>query len=506
MKKLIIICLIFVPFLLSANNVTTFGAQGDGKTLDTNAIQKAIDQVAAKGGGEIYFPPGTYLTGTIFLKDNITLNLSKGATILGSTDLKDYPVTPAKYISHINRYTDRYLIFAEGKKNITLKGEGVIDGQGGHPNFKANTDEVLLDIKQRPYVLRLVSCNRVVVSGLSMKDSPAWMQHYLDCTDVWIENLHIINHVNYNNDGIDIDNCRNVQIRNCNIDCDDDGICFKTTNSAGKCENIVVSNCLIASNCNAIKFGTETNGGYTNVAISNCVFTRSAYPTIYDRPYRALGGVALEVVDGAVMDGITVNNISMNGVMTPIFIRLANRGRNFYDGGPSQSVGSIRNITLSNITARMEGIIPSSITAVEGAYVENVHLDNIRIITIGGGSMDDAQRRNIPEMIKDYPETLMFEGVPAYGLFVKHVKGLTMNNIHFEAEKADNRSAIYCEDVQSMSLNNYVLSNPNPDAALITLNNVQNARFTNNLSVYKSNNPIRKEGNTKDIQCGGINK
>jgi len=497
-QGILIFYFFYLSFALMATNVKDFGVKGDGKTLETEKIQSAIDKLSQQGGGELFFPAGQYLTGTLILKDNITLHLSKGALILGSTNLEDYPVTPIKYVSHVNRYTNRYLFFAEGAKNIGIKGEGVVDGRGNHPNFEADKTDKLLSIIERPYILRFVSCDKVKVTGITLMNSPSWMQHYLHCTNVYIEGLTIFNHGNYNNDGIDIDNCKNVQILSCNIDTDDDGICIKSTNSADIVENLVISNCVVASNCNAIKFGTETNGGFNNVSISNCTFHRPQLPTIYDRPHRALGGFAISTVDGAILQGITINNISMNGVMTPLMIRLANRGRNFYDGGPSQPPGIIRNINISNIIATTEGLVPSSITGIEGHYVENVSLSNIRFITPGGGSLENAQRRNLPEMEKEYPETLLFIDAPAYGLYVRHVKGLTMSNIAFESKTADYRSALYCEDVDNMILSYFSFSNPYTLTPFITATDVNNMQILHNMQGTPNNSMLQLEGDSSN--------
>jgi len=497
-RKLLFFSLFLTSLTLTAANVKDFGVKGDGKTLETKKIQAAIDKLSQQGGGELFFPVGQYLTGTIILKDNVTLHISKGAVILGSTSLEDYPITPIKYLSHVNRYTNRYLFFAEGVENIGIKGEGMVDGRGDHVNFTADKNDALLSIIERPYILRFVSCDKVKVTGITLKNSPSWMQHYLHCTNVYIEGLTIFNHGNYNNDGIDIDNCKNVQILSCNIDTDDDGICFKSTNSADVCENIVVSNCIVASNCNAIKFGTETNGGFRNVSISNCSFHRPQLGTIYDRPHRALGGFAISTVDGAVLEGITIDNISMNGVMTPIFLRLANRGRNFYDGGPSQPPGILRNINISNVTAVTEGLVPSSITGIEGHYIENVSLSNIRIITPGGVTLENAQRRNLPEMEKEYPETLLFIDAPAYGLYVRHVKGLMMDNIVFESKAADYRSAMYCEDTHNMMLTRYSFFNPYTLTPFVTMMDVRNISMLNNLAGTPNNSLLQIEGSSSE--------
>lgn len=498
-----ILCILLwlcLAFSASAVDVTHCGVVGDGKVINTAFIQHVIDSVSNSGGGEIYFPQGKYLTGTLFLKDNVTLNLEKGAVILGSTDLADYPIISTKYVSHVNRYTNRCLIYAEEANNISIKGEGIIDGQGEHEHFKADIEDPLLSIILRPYVLRFVSCVDVRILGIDMRNSAAWMQHYLDCENLYIEGITVVNHVNYNNDGIDVDNCRNVRILNCRIDTDDDAICFKTTNSIDTCANIVVANCIIGANCNAIKFGTETNGGFRNIAISNCVFYRPNNPTHYSRPHRALGGIVLEVVDGAEMNGITINNISMDGVMTPLFIRLADRGRNFYDGGPRQSIGTLKNITISNVTASAYGAISSSITAVPGAYVENVMLENIRIIHSGGGTQEEANSRNIPEMIADYPETLMFAGAPACGLFVRHVKGLIMGNMYLETLKEDSRAMIYMEDVANCSLSDYIITNPSLEANSVVCRDVQNIQIETRLDNRKK---VVLENYSKNVVIDG---
>lgn len=493
-KILIVCCLTFaISSTMAATDVLSFGAQGDGKTLCTAAIQAAIDETAERGG-EVRFPSGTYLTGTLILKDNITLYLERGAVLLGSTHLKDYPPTPSRYVSHINRYTRSSLIYAEGVKNIAIIGEGIIDGQGTHPTFKADENDALKSILRRPYVIRFISCDQIKVSGITLRNSPAWMQLYQDCSHILVDGITVFNHGNYNNDGIDIDNCKNVRIVNSNFDTDDDAICFKTTNATGKCENVVVANCVMASNCNALKWGTETNGAFLNFTVSNCALWRSEFPTIYDRKERTLGAIALESVDGALVDGIHIDNIVSNGFMTPIFIRLADRGRNYYDGGPSQSAGILRNISISNMTAKMHGLVTSSISGLVGHPVQNVSLDNIHIICDGGGSEEDARQRDMGDRNKEYPETLIFADAPAYGLFVRNAEGLRMQNIVLESRGADPRSALYCENTAGMSLCRFTFGNPEVKAPLIILNQCENVQISGNLPVGNNDTLLRVEG------------
>ena len=462
--------LLLAQMSYAALDVRHFGAKGDGTTLDTRAIQSAIDSAAVCGGETVVLPPGRYLSGTLILKNNVALHIEKGAILLGSTSLDDYPQYVSHYVSHINRYSSRSLIFAEGVENISISGEGTIDGQGSLENYPATETETLMGITRRPYLIRVISCKGVKLSDIHLRNSPAWTQHYLDCENVFIDGIDVYNHGNYNNDGIDIDNCRQVRIVNSHFNTDDDAICFKTTNATGRCENVVVANCVIAANCNAMKWGSETNGGFRNFTITNCTFRRAEEPTIYDRPHRTLGGLAIETVDGALLENFNISNISMYGVMTPIFIRLADRGRNYYDGGPSQPAGTLRNIHIANLTARMHGLVTSSITGLEKHPVENVTLTNVHIICDGNGSVEHARKRDLPEREKEYPETLIFADAPASGLFVKNVKGIRMQNVMLEVYESDPRALLFMERVNDALLDGITLVNPSDGAQVILRN------------------------------------
>lgn len=457
-------------------DVRAFGAKGDGKSLDTEAIQAAIDSASACGGETVVLASGRYLSGTIVLKDNVLLRIERGAVLLGSTRLDDYPEHVSSYLSHVNRYSTRSLILADGAKNIGICGEGIIDGQGSLANYPATETETLMGITHRPYLLRIISCTGVKMKDIRLRNSPAWTQHYLNCENVLVDGIDVYNHGNYNNDGIDIDNCRQVRIVNCHFNTDDDAICFKTTNATGRCENVVVSNCVIAANCNAMKWGSETNGGFRNFAITNCVFRRADEPTIYNRPNRTLGGLAIETVDGALVENFNISNISMYGVMTPLFIRLANRARNYYDGGPAQPVGTLRDIHIANLTATMHGLVSSSITGLDGHEVENVTLSNVTIVCDGGGSAEYAQNRNLPAREKEYPETLIFADAPASALFVKNARGLRMENVRLEVRHADPRVLLFIENADDAALDNITLVNPQ-DAPQLILRNSRNIRI-----------------------------
>jgi polygalacturonase len=411
-------------------DVRDYGAKGDGKTLCTQAIQKAIDECSIAGGGTVYLPPGAFLSGTIYFKTGVTLKLAAGCTLLGSADLKDYPPTVPALRSYTDNYTDKSLIYGENVERIGIIGDGVIDGQGA--SFKG-------PYKVRPYMIRFIECRNVTVRDVTIRNSPMWVQHFLACDDVRIAGITVRSNVNANNDGIDIDSCRRVVISDCNIDSGDDAIVLKST-TARVCADVVITNCVLSTRCNALKMGTESNGGFQNIAITNCV--------IYNT---RLAGVALEIVDGGTMDRVAVSNIAMNGVGAPIFLRLGNRARPFKEGMETPRMGAMRNITISNIEATGANPTGCAISGLPDAAIENVTLSNIRLSFEGGGTKADAERA-IPEMPTDYPEYRMFGKLSAYGFFCRHVKGLKLLNVQLQLAKPDQRHAIVLEDVEDALL------------------------------------------------------
>jgi polygalacturonase len=229
-------------------DVKTLGARGDGVTLDTRALQRAIDACALNGGGTVHFPPGRYLSGTLFLQSRVTLALQAGATLLGSPQLKDYPPTIPLLRSYTDNYTERSLIYGENLEQIALEGRGVINGQGAA--FKGA-------YKLRPYLLRLIGCRHVAVRDLTLKDSPMWVQHFLACDGLCLDGLTVLSKCNHNNDGLDIDGCQRVRVANCDINSGDDAIVLKST-LARPCKQVVITYCILRSECNAFKLGTES--------------------------------------------------------------------------------------------------------------------------------------------------------------------------------------------------------------------------------------------------------
>ena len=436
-----------------ASNVKDFGAIGDGLTLDTVALQKAIEACAAGGGGTVWFPPGRYLSGTLFLKSRVTLRLDSGATLLGSRRLEDYPWTLASIRSYADNYTGRSLIYGEQLEQIGLEGRGVIDGQGGA--FKG-------PYQARPYLLRIIGCRDVSVRDVTLKDSAMWVQHYLACEGVRLDGLTVRSKCNANNDGIDLDGCQQVRIANCDIQSGDDAIALKSTLER-PCKQVVVANCLLSSDCNAFKLGTESNGGFENILLSNCA--------LYDT---RLAGLALEVVDGGTLDGVSISHVTMQNVKGPIFIRLGNRGRPFKADPAAPGIGSLRNVSLSDIQATGAGPTGCSITGLPGHPVEKVTLSQIRIRFAGGRKEADA-RRAVPEKPGAYPEYSMFGVLPAFGFYCRHARHLAFEHVDVSAAAPEERPSLTCEDVEALRLFAWRAESGVPGAPVIRFAEVREA-------------------------------
>jgi polygalacturonase len=431
-------------------NVLNFGAKGDDRTLNTKTIQEAINKAAEGGGGTVYFPAGKYITGTLFMKSFVSLQLESGAVLKGSKNLNDYPEIRIGFRFYADNYVNRALIYSEGVTNIGIKGDGVVDGQGSSEEFESKAYKI------RPYLLWFVDCKKVCVNDVELRCPAMWMQYYLGCDNVRIENLKIYSHGNFNNDMIDIDGCRNVIIKGITGDSDDDGITFKSTYGRVS-ENIVVSECIIGSHCNGLKFGTETTGGFRNVTITNCIIRSSEVDKVLYGSREGISGISLEIVDGGVMENINISNIVIDGPKVPLFIRLGNRARKYFPEAPEPPVGKMKFINISNIIARASSKIGCAILGTPGNYIENLSLLNIRFICTGNGTNEDAHAV-IPENEQEYPEALSFGTFSAYGLYIRHAKGLTLSDLSFELLEKDVRPLMWFDDVHYSTIKDIFVS------------------------------------------------
>lgn len=422
--------------------VSDFGAKGDRVTLFTTAIQGAVDKCARAGGGSVVFPPGRWVTGPISLADHVTVELSSGCTILGSSKEEHYG-PPRQLLGAEGEQFNTWAIFhGKGLQSIAIRGRGTIDGQGSY--FKFN------DGRSRPKVFLFEECQDVLIEGVRLRNAGSWMQHYRDCERLTIRDVSVFNHVSYNNDGLNIDGCRDVTITGCMIDSDDDGIVLKSL-STKPTENVTISHCIVSSHCNAIKMGTESGGGFRIIVISNCTICSPRYSKVIYGKQRGLAGVALEIVDGGTLDGIAISNLSIQGVTAPLFMRLGDRGRNYGNGDRKPAVGNFRNVVINNIVADGCSSLGCAIAGIPGHPIKNVSLQNISLGFDGGGTSDDTVRE-IPEQTGNYPECTMFGRLPAYGIYCRHATGIKLQNITLRLATPDLRPAIFFDDVTKSAI------------------------------------------------------
>jgi polygalacturonase len=453
-------------------NVRDFGAVGDGNNLDSPAINRAIDAAAKAGGGTVVVPAGTYLSGSIHLQNNIHLLIDAGATILGAPQkLNAYdetePFPGIAYQDGGHCYFHNSLIWGENLTNVFISGNGMINGGGltrdsgildkmcGYDHFRSPNTNVFTPVRLGNKSIALKLCKNVLIRDITIFHGGHFAILVTGCDNLTVDNVTM----DTDRDGIDIDCCRNTMVSNCRINSPgDDGLCPKSTCALGRpviTENLTIVNCQVSGffegtlldgtmkprpgGQGRIKFGTEASGGFRNCTVANCTF-------------RSCKGLALEEVDGGILENITVNNISMMDVVNyPIYITTGCRNR----APGTTNVSRMKNILISNVIAtgvdRTSGI---QINGLPEQPIEGVRLENIRLIYKGGGTKEQAG--NVPkELGTGYPEPRTKDVMPAYGLFARHVKDLELANINFRFMEDDFRPAIECVDVNGLEIDNF---------------------------------------------------
>ena len=442
-------------------DVRNYGAHGDGKTLDTRALQAAIDACSQSGGGYVVFPKGQYLSGTITLKDGVTLYLSPNATLLGSQDVRDYPAKsfPARDLD-VGGFEIWALVYAEGGRNIGIEGPGTINGNGKPFPPKKPTRNPDLSTGARPRLLFFKGCEQVSLRDVTLRDAGCWTAHLALSRRIVIEGISIHSDFFVNQDGIVLDSCENAAVSNCFASTYDDAIVIKAS-FPEPCRNIAITNCVLTTRCAAIKFGTQSLGGFKNISISNCC--------CYECP---LGGVKFLTVDGGDLEDVTVSNLAMSNVSAPITFVRGNRAQDFgfKNAEHPRPIGKLRRVTISGIRAtvssqdhawtRSETMNGNTIliAGIPGNPVEGIVLDNIHVTFPGGGTLEHATRHIVPERENAYPENTMYGLLPAYGIYLRHVVSATLNNIRFDLASPDLRPAIIGEDVQDLELSGFKAS------------------------------------------------
>jgi hypothetical protein len=489
--------------------ITSYGAIDDGITNNAISIQKAIDEASKNGGGKVVVPRGNFATGVIFIKSGVDFHIEQGGRLLGSVIRNDYdnPIALA-------------LIVAKDQNNISITGKGIIDGQA--PELMENIFKMLQDgtlsdpqweFKRptescRPHLIRFINCRHVNITDVSVKNSSCWVQIYDRCTDLVINNIKVESTSYWNNDGIDISDCKNVKVTNCFINSGDDGICLKSEFPGECCDSVYIADCTIRSSANAFKMGTASKGGFKNVIVRNL--------TIYDT-YRS--AIAIECVDGGTVENINIEKITAKNTGNAIFLRLGHRN---LDG----KVGELKGVRIADVKAEIplrkpdlgypfEGppdhlrglylrslkerpnlgypfvgqpaypynLIPSSIVGIPGHPVKDVTLENIEIIFGGAGNKKVAHigldsLNKIPEKVDDYPEFSMFGELPAWGLYVRHAEGIKLQNVKTIYKEFDFRPAFVFDDVKGVGLKNVQIPT-GEELPIILFNNTKDKTIEN---------------------------
>jgi len=493
MKRLFFIIIIISVSLFSCSlskdkkhefSVTDYGAVGDSVTINTKAIQSAIEEAAEMGGGKVVVPPGVYLIGSVFLRDNIELHLMAGAKLLGSVKADDYPPVKVPYVSYNRNYGGHEnlpedvrigLVMGIDIKNASITGQGIIDGNGGNGvDFKVSVDENGNWHKPtRPFAVLFVSSERITMRDLKVQYSQMWQIHFENCEYVQLENLMVEGHANANDDGIDINGCREVVIQNCRVDVGDDGLVFKTKGSAVM-ENIQVNNCTFSSETRAIQFGSETEGDIRNVTLSNILLkptkVRPEYPDPNSKPIsklikRELGaGISINVNDGAIIENVRISDVMCVGLPSPIYLHTAKRQWKYSIGEVDtvMTTGTLKNIIIEDFYAT--GVKPyanSTMMGLSEAPLEDITLRNVAFYF--EPDIDLSQHEKLIELEDKSSHgnyKLANAGwpgfwgkhkrYPAYGFEFRYIEGLVLDNIHMHYPYKDGRDALKFQGVNDM--------------------------------------------------------
>lgn len=451
-------------------DITAYGAKSDTTVTCTAALQQCIDACSTDGGGRVVVPAGDYVIGTIVLRSNVHLHLELGATLYGSTNLADYRRMQSGYQSLRTHTPTIQLVYADSVENVIIDGYGTIDGRGrGFQKLSWNDEGIT-----RPHLLRFIQSRNIVVRDVTLRNSGCWMQHYLACDHVRITGIKVVNRNNYNNDALDLDGCHDVVVSDVMADSDDDGITLKST-SPRLCEDVTIQNCIISSHCNAVKLGTETNGGFRNISIRGITVKPSAdQSSLYFGKPIGTSALSLEIVDGGTMENVSVSDMTVTGTESPIFIRLGHRGRGWQfsqgnaadfaaqslSGGNEgatrsqkpdsiETVGRMRGLYLNNIRVREAGRYGCSITGLPGHPVEDVHVTDVSIHHRGG--VTAAELPAITAALQDekaaeYPEATMWGPLPAKGFYVRHARHVSFDRVETHTTEADARPEFVRED------------------------------------------------------------
>lgn len=484
--SVVLLLVSFVSFSQKTYNVVDFGAKGDGVTVNTESIQKAIDQCNKDGGGTVVFPNGTFMSATIFIKSNVTLYLNEGATLKGVADMKAYKQV------YRNNYA---FIYSEGQENIGIMGRGTIHGNGEHPVFQSK--DIYNGLPNRPNTIFFAKCTNISLKDYTLRNGARWCSKFDDCDNVLADGVTVISSAVANNSAFEFDDCHGVRVANCFIDVGDDGICTKSYSDRGV-KNVVITNCVIRSMSNGIKLGAVSFGSFEDITVTNC--------TIYDTRF---SGIAIFSVEGSRNERINFSNITMHNVNGGIFIKLGARKES------TDKPGIIRNVIISNIIADGVGCwkadttqpyykmeedsrIGIGIAGQPGYKVENVQLNNIYMRFAGGGTKEHAEivMQDLPNT---YPEYKNWGITPAYAFNCRHVKDVQFNNVRFDYIEKDERPALFFEHAEGIVLNHVNAKTDDNASAAVRCKDVKDMFIHTNKPQATSAPFLSFEGEVSDI-------
>lgn len=408
-------------------SVKDFGAKGDAISLDTAAIQRAIDMCSDTGGGVVWFPTGGYVTGTILIKKNVALNLTKGATILGSLNPLDYRLLEP-FVDGVGATRGHALIGCIDVSGVGIFGDGVIDGRGAELQAAAGKIP-----SAKPFLLLCSRSTGIQLSGVKLVNSGAWTLHISQCRDVKAVALTIRSVGLANNDGIDIDSSERVRVERCTIETGDDAICLKTTSSI-PCRHITVTGCTLTTRCAAFKIGTESAGDFSAIRVSNCYV-----------PKADLGAVKILSVDGANISDVIIQNLRVDAADTPIFLRLGDRGRTFRPGIAARTPGTLTNVVIRDVDVKHARRIGILLAGIPGRAISDISLERIAISLVGVPVTEAIPEP--PEVSNSYPEVRMFgANLPAFGIYGRHTRGIKMTHVQIIGIPGDVRPETVFQD------------------------------------------------------------
>lgn len=486
-------------------NIEDFGAVGDFRTLNTEFIQAAIDAVTKSGGGTVLVPEGNFLTGSIVLKDGVELKLAQGAVLWGSTDFNDYQQGSHWYA----------LILARDSNAVRITGEGEINGQAldlvDDVMRKITRGEIKNEFRRnrpnesvRPQLIELTNCTNVTIQDITLREAAGWTQTYINCDSLLIKGITVRCTKYWNNDGIDLVDCTNTVVEDCDIISEDDGICLKSHDSSRFCENISIRNCKVSSGSSAFKLGTASHGGFKKIKVDDLY--------IYNN-FRS--SIALMVVDGGFMEDVEISDVTVRNSSGSFFINIGDRN-------PDAEPGSINNIRLNNIDIEVNldgkninhyrpnlhfppreerlaphNPYPSTVSGLPDHPIKNLSFKNVSVRYFGGGKKSRAHiptdsLSRVPYNEDKYPEFHMFGELPASAFFVRNVESIQFENLRTSYLEPDYRPPFIFDRVTDLTINELEVEDIE-NTPVVVLNNVKDEKIMNVSAPIKEGELIKKQ-------------